>query len=163
MNGLLVMTLNLSLCGCVGMRKIVLIVFFYGLFAQVTVSAEVAKKVLQVDASLSIAQHIEFEKAPFVLLEGESSTLAEEGLGGYKVELIAQLNQDKSYTLYSKVYNYTKSGYTLLGSASIKLKFQSIGVIRFESDTAGEVSLQLEIVKQADMSSKALSFDSMIR
>jgi hypothetical protein len=157
------MNLNLNFRGYLSMQKIVLIAVLYGLFAQVAVSAEVAKKVLQVDASLSIAQQVEFENAPFVLLEGESSTLAEEGLGGYKVELVAQLNQDKSYTLYSKVYNYTKSGYTLLGSPSIKLKFQSIGLIQFESDTAGEVSLQLKIVKQADVSSKALSFDSMIR
>jgi hypothetical protein len=163
MNRLLRMYLNLNFSGYLSMQKIVLMVVLYGLLAQVTVSAEVTKKVLQVDASLSIAQQVEFEKAPFVLLEGEPSTLAEEGLGGYKVELIAQLNQDQSYTLYSKIYNYTKSGYTLLGSPSIKLKYQSLGLIQFESVAAGEVRLEIEIVKQVDMSSEELSFDQMIR
>ena len=157
------MHLNLNLSGYLSMQKIVLMAVLYGLLAQVTVSAEVTKKGLQVDASLSIAQQVEFEKAPFVLLEGEPSTLAEEGLGGYKVELIAQLNQDQSYTLYSKIYNYTKSGYTLLGSPSIKLKYQSLGLIQFESVAAGEVRLEIEIVKQVDMSSEELSFDQMIR
>ncbi len=135
----------------------------YGLFSVLTASADMVKKVLQVDASLSIAQQVEFEKAPFVLLEGEPSTLAEEGLGGYKVELIAASNQDKSYTLYSKIYNYTKSGYTLLGTPSIKLEYQSLGLIEFESEAAGAVSLQVEIVRQAEMNTEALSFDQMVR
>jgi len=144
-------------------QKATLMALFYSLFALITVSADMTKKVLQVDASLSIAQQIEFEKAPFVLLEGEPSTLAEEGLGGYKVELIAESNQDKSYTLYSKIYNYTKSGYTLLGTPSIKLEYQSLGLIEFESDTAGTVVLQIEIVRQAEMNTEALSFDQMVR
>jgi len=135
----------------------------YGLFSVLTASADMVKKVLQVDASLSIAQQVEFEKAPFVLLEGEPSTLAEEGLGGYKVELIAASNQDKSYTLYSKIYNYTKSGYTLLGTPSIKLEYQSLGLIEFESEAAGPVSLQVEIVRQAEMNTEELSFDQMVR
>lgn len=135
----------------------------YGLFSVLTASADMVKKVLQVDVSLSIAQQIEFEKAPFVLLEGEPSSLAEEGLGGYKVELIAALNQDKSYTLYSKIYNYTKSGYTLLGTPSIKLEYQSLGLIEFESETAGTVVLQIEIVRQAEMNTEALNFDQAVR
>ena len=139
------------------------IAVFYSLLALITVSADMTKKVLQVDASLSIAQQVEFEKAPFVLLEGEPSTLAEEGLGGYKVELIAELNQDKSYTLYSKIYNYTKSGYTLLGTPSLKLEYQSLGLIEFESDTAGTVVLQIEIVRQAEMNTEELSFDQLVR
>ena len=89
-----------------GVQKTAGIVVLYTLLAFLTVSADVNKQVLQVDASLSIEQQVEFEKAPFVLLEGEPSTLAEEGLGGYKVELIAKVNQDQSYTLYSKIYNY---------------------------------------------------------
>ncbi|MBL4796380.1 MAG: hypothetical protein JKY50_03080 [Oleispira sp.] len=145
------------------LQKTALIVAIYGVLALITVSADVIKKVLQVDASLSIAQQVEFEKAPFVLLEGEPSTLAEEGLGGYKVELIAQLNQDQSYTLYSKIYNYTKSGYNLLGTPSIKLKYQSLGLIEFESEVAGLVSLQVEIVKQAEMNTEELGFDQMVR
>ena len=149
--------LNLSL------QKAALIAAIYGVLALITVSADVIKKVLQVDVSLSIAQQVEFEKAPFVLLEGEPSTLAEEGLGGYKVELIAQLNQNQSYTLYSKIYNYTKSGYNLLGTPSIKLKYQSLGLIEFESEVAGLVSLQVEIVKQAEMNTEELGFDQMVR
>jgi hypothetical protein len=146
-------------------RKIVSIVAIYNLLAliAVTVSADVNKKVLQVNASLSIAQQVEFEKAPFILLEDEPSTLAEEGLGGYKVELIAKQNQDQSYTLYSKIYNYTKSGYTLLGTPSIKLEYQSLGIMEFESDAAGPVLLQVEIVKQTDMDAEALGFDQIVR
>lgn len=143
--------------------KTAFIVAFYGLLALTTVSAEVGKKVLQVDASLAISQQVEFEKAPFVLLEGEPSTLVEEGLGGYKVELTAQLNQDKSYTLYSKIYNYTKSGYTLLGTPSIKLEYQSAGTIEFVSEIAGPVTLQLEIVKQASMTTDTSGFGESIR
>lgn len=144
-------------------QQAVSIAIFYSLLALVTVSADMTKKVLQVDASLSIAQQVEFEKAPFVLLEGEPSTLAEEGLGGYKVELIAAANQDKSYTLYSKIYNYTKSGYTLLGTPSIKLEVQSLGFIEFESETAGTINLQVEIVRQTEMSTEALGFDQRVR
>lgn len=155
MNKLLKLSLN--------WQQATFIAAIYGVLALITVSADVSKKVLQVDASLSIAEQVEFEKAPFVLLEGEPSTLAEEGLGGYKVELIAQLNQDQSYTLYSKIYNYTKSGYTLLGTPSIKLKYQSLGLIEFESEVAGPVSLQVEIVKQAEMSTDELGFDQMVR
>jgi hypothetical protein len=146
-----------------GVQKTAGIVVLYTLLAFLTVSADVNKQVLQVDASLSIEQQVEFEKAPFVLLEGEPSTLAEEGLGGYKVELIAKVNQDQSYTLYSKIYNYTKSGYNLLGSPSIKLEYQSLGLIEFESKTAGSVSLQVEIVKQAEMNTEELDFDDMVR
>ncbi|MBL4663645.1 MAG: hypothetical protein JKY22_08855 [Flavobacteriaceae bacterium] len=155
MNKLLKLSLN--------WQQATFIATIYGVLALITVSADVSKKVLQVDASLSIAEQVEFEKAPFILLEGEPSTLAEEGLGGYKVELIAQLNQDQSYTLYSKIYNYTKSGYTLLGTPSIKLKYQSLGLIEFESEVAGPVSLQVEIVKQAEMSTDELGFDQMVR
>ena len=143
--------------------KAALVAVIYGLLALMTASAEVGKKVLQVDASLAISQQVEFEAAPFVLLEDEPSTLAEEGLGGYKVELIAQLNQDKSYTLYSKIYNYTKSGYTLLGTPSIKLEYQSVGTIEFVSETAGPVTLQLEIVKQASMTTDTSGFGESIR
>jgi hypothetical protein len=124
---------------------------------------EVFAKVLQVNASLAINQNIEFEVAPFVLLEGESSTLAEEGLGGYKVELTANSNQDKSYTFFSKIYSYTKSGYTLLGTPSIKLEYQSAGTIQFVSDIAGPVTLQLEIVKQALMTTDTSDFGENIR
>jgi hypothetical protein len=144
-------------------HKWVFILTIYSLFAFIAASADVSKKVLQVDTSLSIAQNIEFEKAPFVLLEGEISTLAEEGLGGYKVELMAKLNQDKSYTLYSKIYNYTKAGYTFLGAPSIKLEYQSLGLIEFESQAAGLVSLQVEVVKQAEMNTEELSFDQLVR
>lgn len=155
--------MNLSWNWYLNVQKTVLIVVLYSLLAQITVAADVSKKVLQVDASLSIAQHVHFEKAPFVLLEGESSTLAEEGLGGYKVELIAQLNQNQSYTLYSKIYAYTEAGYTLLGKPSIKLKYQTLGLIEFESKTSGIVSLQVEIVKQAKMMTDAGSFGEPVR
>jgi len=145
------------------LKRLLLISTIYSLLSLLSVSAEANKKVLQVDASLSFAQQLEFEKVPFILLEGEPSTLSEEGLGGYKVELIAESNQDKSYTLYSKIYNYTKSGYTLLGTPSIKLEYQSLGLIEFESDTAGTVVLQIEIVRQAEMNTEELSFDQMVR
>lgn len=120
-------------------------------------------KVLQVNASLSIGQNVEFENAPFILLEGEPSTLAEEGLGGYKVELVAERNQDQSHTLYSKVYNYTKSGYQLLGTPSVKLSYRSMDRIEFISETAGPVILQLEIVEQADMQTDSSDFGQVIR
>jgi hypothetical protein len=126
-------------------------------------ASESLKKVLQVNASLSIGQQVEFENAPFILLEGEPSTLAEEGLGGYKVEIIAERNQNQSHTLYSKVYNYTKSGYQLLGMPSIKLKYRSRGSIEFVSETAGSVTLQLEIVEQADMQTDSRNFGQAIR
>lgn len=126
-------------------------------------ASESLKKVLQVNASLSIGQQVEFENAPFILLEGEPSTLAEEGLGGYKVEIIAERNQNQSHTLYSKVYNYTKSGYQLLGMPSIKLKYRSRGRIEFVSETAGSVILQLEIVEQADMETDSRNFGQAIR
>ena len=119
--------------------------------------------VLQVDGSLSINQQIEFDKAPFVLLENEPSTLAEEGLGGYKVELIASRNHDESYTLFSRIYTYTKSGYTLLGTPSIKLEYQSLGIIEFDSETAGPVVLQLEVVQQAVMTSDTSNFGGNVR
>ena len=126
-------------------------------------ASESLKKVLQVNASLSIGQQVEFENAPFILLEGEPSTLAEEGLGGYKVEIIAERNQNQSHALYSKVYNYTKSGYQLLGMPSIKLKYRSRGRIEFVSETAGSVILQLEIVEQADMETDSRNFGQAIR
>ena len=126
-------------------------------------ASESLKKVLQVNASLSIGQQVEFENAPFILLEGEPSTLAEEGLGGYKVEIIAERNQNQSHTLYSKVYNYTKSGYQLLGMPSIKLKYRSRGRIEFVSETAGSVILQLEIVEQEDMETDSRNFGQAIR
>ena len=126
-------------------------------------TSESLKKVLQVNASLSIGQQVEFENAPFILLEGEPSTLAEEGLGGYKVEIIAERNQNQSHTLYSKIYNYTKSGYQLLGMPSIKLKYRSRGRIEFVSETAGSVILQLEIVEQADMETDSRNFGQAIR
>ena len=163
MSRLLNMGLNLKCNVYLNIQKILLFVIAYGLFATSTVLAEVNKTVLQVDASLLIAQQVEFEKAPFVLLEGEPSTLTEEGLGGYKVELIAQLNKDKSYTLSSKIYNYTKAGYVLLGTPSIKLEYQTLGLIEFESDTAGVISLQVEIVKQALMTTDSTDFGNSIR
>lgn len=144
-------------------KRISLVSMIYSACVLVSVSADMSKKVLQVDASLSIAQQLEFQKAPFVLLEGEPSTLAEEGLGGYKVELIAKINKDQGYTLSSKIYNYTKDGYTLLGTPSIQLEYQSLGLIEFESETAGTVMLQVEIVKEAEMSAEALEFNQMVR
>lgn len=140
-----------------------LAVIIYSFFAFINASADMTKKVLQVDAALSIAQQVEFKNAPFILLEGEPSTLAEEGLGGYKVELIAHSNKDQSYHLYSKIYNYTKSGYNLLGTPSIKLQYQSLGIIEFESKTAGTIVLEVEIVKEAEMNVDALGFDHTIR
>lgn len=145
------------------LKQAVLAVVIYSTFAFVSVFADVSKKVWQVDTSLSIAQQVEFRKAPFVLLEGEPSTLAEEGLGGYKVELTAELNKDQSYTVYTKIYNYTKSGYTLLGAPSIKLEYQTLGLIEFESETAGTVVLQVEVVKEAEVSAEALGFDQRVR
>jgi len=135
----------------------------YALLSFFTVSADVNKRVLQVDASLSIAQQVEFENAPFVLLEGEPSTLAEEGLGGYKVELIAQMDSDQSYILHSKIYNYTKSGYNLLGAESIKLQYQSLGKVAFESKAFGSVLLQLKIVRQAEMPMDTENFGESVR
>lgn len=121
------------------------------------------KLVLQVDGSLSINQQVEFEEAPFVLLENEPSTLAEEGLGGYKVELTAERNQDQSFTVFSRIYTYTKSGYTLLGTPSIKLEYQSLGTIEFVSEVSGPVLLQLEIVKKAEMTTDTSVFGEGIR
>lgn len=145
------------------MKSIIYTVLFSLLMVNQGYAAEAFAQVLQVDASLSINEQVEFEAVPFVLLEGESSTLAEEGLGGYKVELTANSNQDKSYTLFSKIYSYTKSGYTLLGTPSIKLEYQSAGTIQFVSDSAGPVTLQLEIVKQALMTTDTSDFGENIR
>lgn len=155
MNKLLKLSLN--------WQQATFIAAIYGVLALITVSADVSKKVLQVDASLSIAEQVEFEKAPFVLLEGEPSTLAEEGLGGYKVELMAKVNQDQSYTLYSKIYNYTNAGYILLGTPIIKLEYHSVGTIEFVSETAGPVTLELEIVKQASMTTDSSNFGESVR
>jgi hypothetical protein len=145
------------------MKSIIYTVLFSLLMVNQGYAAEAFAQVLQVDASLAINQQVEFETAPFVLLEGEPSTLAEEGLGGYKVELTANRNLDKSFTLYSKIYNYTKSGYTLLGTPSIKLEYQTAGTIEFSSETAGSVILQLEIVKQASMTTNTSDFGESIR
>jgi len=145
------------------MKSIIYSVLFSFLMVHQGHTAEAFAQVLQVDASLAINEQVEFEAAPFVLLEGESSTLIEEGLGGYKVELTASSNLDKSFTLYSKIYNYTKSGYTLLGTPSIKLEYQSAGTIEFVSETAGPVTLQLEIVKQALMTTDTSDFGENIR
>ena len=147
----------------VGAKRCAFVVVIYGLLSLIAVSADMNKRVLQVDASLSIAQQVEFEDAPFVLLEGEPSTLAEEGLGGYKVELIAQVNSDQSYTLYSKIYNYTKSGYNFLGTESIKVQYQSLGKIEFESEAFGLVLLQVEVVKQAYMTTDTERFGESVR
>ncbi len=147
----------------VGAKRCAFVVVIYGLLSLIAVSADMNKRVLQVDASLSIAQQVEFEDAPFVLLEGEPSTLAEEGLGGYKVELIAQVNSDQSYTLYSKIYNYTKSGYNFLGTESIKVQYQSLGKIEFESEAFGLVALQVEVVKQAEMQMDTDNFGEAVR
>jgi hypothetical protein len=139
------------------------LIFFIGLLFSWTAQSADQKRVLQVNASLVINQQSEFNAVPFVLLEGEPSTLVEEGLGGYKVELMANSNLDKSYTLYCKIYNYTKSGYTLLGTPSIKLEYQSAGAIEFNSEVAGPVSLQLEIVKQALMTTDTSDFGESVR
>jgi len=144
-------------------QQIHLGLLFIGLLLSLSAQSSDQKAVLQVDANLAINQQVEFEAAPFVLLEGEPSTLAEEGLGGYKVELTANRNLDKSFTLYSKIYNYTKSGYTLLGTPSIKLEYQTAGTIEFASETAGSVILQLEIVKQASMTTNTSDFGESIR
>lgn len=144
------------------LRLSTIAILYLGIFA-FNANAADQKMVLQVDASLAINQQVEFGSAPFVLLEGEPSTLAEEGLGGYKVELLAERNQDKSYTVFSKIYNYTKSGYTLLGVPSLKLEYQTLGVINFESETAGAVVLELEIVKRAAMTVDTSDFGNSIR
>jgi hypothetical protein len=145
------------------LKRLLLISTIYSLLSLLTVSAEANKKVLQVDASLSFAQQLEFEKVPFILLEGEPSTLSEEGLGGYKVELLAYANQDKTFTLSSKIYKYTKSGYTLLGTPSIKLKYQVLGLIEFESASVGHIELQVEIVKLAEMATDNDGFGEAVR
>lgn len=145
------------------LKSLLLISVIYSLMSLMPVSAEAKKMVIQVDASLSFAQEVEFEKAPFVLLEGESSTLAEEGLGGYKVELLAQVNQDQTFTLYSKVYKYTKSGYTLLGTPSIKLEYQVLALLEFESEIAGQVVLQVKVVRQAEMTMSTKDFGDSVR
>jgi hypothetical protein len=134
-----------------------------GLLFSITAQSLEQKLVLQVDGSLSINQQVEFEKAPFVLLENEPSTLAEEGLGGYKVELTAERNQDESFTVFSKIYTYTKSGYTLLGTPSIKLEYQSLGTIEFVSEVSGPVIFQLEIVKKAEMTTDTSDFGDNVR
>jgi hypothetical protein len=108
------------------------------------------KKVLQINASLTINHQQEFVNAPFILIEGEPSTLAEEGLGGYKVEMIAHRNTDGSYTVQNKVYNYTKSGYNLLGIRPLTLLPHRVEQFEFESTSAGPVLLSAEIVQQAE-------------
>jgi len=145
------------------LKRLLQISTIYTLMSLITVSAEANKQVMQVDASLSFAQQLEFEKVPFILLEGEPSTLSEEGLGGYKVELLAYTNQDKTFTLNSKIYKYTKSGYTLLGTPSIKLKYQVLGLIELESASAGHIELQVEIVKQAEMATDSDGFGEAVR
>ena len=122
-----------------------------------------ALDVLQIDGTLIINNEYEFSSAPFVVVEGQPSTLEEEGLGGYKVELTAQSNIDDSYTIYSKVYNYTLQGYTLLGTPSIKLEMNSPGQIAFESEKAGPVVLTLEAVKRAEVTEDISGFGQPVR
>jgi hypothetical protein len=122
-----------------------------------------ALDVLQIFGSLSINDEQEFSNAPFVVLEGEPSTLAEEGLGGYKVVLKAESNVDASYTIYSKIYNYTREGYTLLGTPSIKLEMNSPRTMSFQSEKAGLVSLQLEILEKAEVTQDLSNFGQPIR
>lgn len=122
-----------------------------------------ALDVLQINGSLTIGSEQEFVNAPFVVVEGDSSTLAEEGLGGYKVVLVAKPNIDASYTVQSKIYNYTREGYTLLGTPSIKLEMNSPGRIEFQSEKAGPVSLQLEIVEKAQVTQDLSNFGQPVR
>lgn len=130
-----------------------------------TISSKVtlAADVLQINGSLTINNVQEFVQAPFVVVEGDSSTLEEEGLGGYKVILEASSNIDASYTIYSKIYNYTLEGYTLLGTPSIKLEMNSPGMVQFESEKAGPVSLQLEIVEKAQVTQDLTNFGQPVR
>lgn len=127
------------------------------------VSADSGQAVLQVDASLSINHQIEFSQAPFILLEGEPSTLAEEGLGGYKVEMLAQVNVDGSYAVTSKIYNYIRSGYNLLAIKTLSLRLNESDRFSIESKSAGPVSMTVEIVKQAQLSSSSSEFGQAIR
>ena len=122
-----------------------------------------ALDVLQINGSLNIGSEQEFSNAPFVVVEGDSSTLEEEGLGGYKVTLVAEPNIDASYTVYSKIYNYTLQGYTLLGTPSIKLEMNSPGTMSFQSEKAGFVSLQLEIVEKAEVTQDISNFGQPVR
>lgn len=127
------------------------------------VYADSGQAVLQVDASLTINHQIEFSQAPFILLEGEPSTLAEEGLGGYKVEMLAQANVDGSYAVTSKIYNYIRSGYKLLAIKTLNLRLNESGNLNIESKSAGPVSMAIKIVKQAQLSSDSSKFGQSVR
>jgi len=133
------------------------------LFWILSSASALAIDVLQINGSLMINNELEFSQAPFVVVEGDSSTLEEEGLGGYKVVLVAEPNIDASYTISSKIYNYTLKGYTLLGTPSIKLEMNSPGRIEFQSEKAGPVSLQLEIVEKAQVTQDLSNFGQPIR
>lgn len=127
------------------------------------VHADSGQAVLQVDASLTINHQVEFSQAPFILLEGEPSTLAEEGLGGYKVEMLAQANVDGSYAVTSKIYNYIRSGYNLLAIKTLNLRLNESGNLNIESKSAGPVSMAIKIVKQAQLSSDSSKFGQSVR
>ena len=122
-----------------------------------------AADVLQINGTLIINDSEEFTNAPFVVLEDETSTLEEEGLGGYRVELSASSNIDESYTVYSKIYTYTQEGFTLLGGPSIKLEINNPGKIHFESEKAGPVQLALEIVRKEELTEDISDFGQPVR
>lgn len=144
-------------------NRVLIVTFLVGAISTVSVSAEPNQMVFQVDASLSFGQNVQFTKAPFVLLEGEPSTLAEEGIGGHKVELIVKSNGENVYTLQSRIFNYTKSGYSLLGSRNLKLRYEEVGELEFEIEAVGQVFFQAEIVKRAKMKTNTEEFAKPIR
>lgn len=126
------------------MKKVCLILL--GLF--LTTQA-FARDVLQVDAELYFKDQLKM-KSPFVVVLGDSSTLAEEGRDGFKVIMTADKHMDNSYTLRNEVFNYTTAGFNLLASESIKLPLNQAGVIEFAHKDAGNVKLVLKIVKQLE-------------
>jgi len=126
------------------MKKFGLVLLSVFLTAQVF-----ARDVLQVDAELYFKDQLKM-KSPFVVVLGDSSTLAEEGRDGYKVTMTADKHMDNSYTLHNEISNYTAAGFNLLVNESIKLPLNQSGTIEFAHKDAGNVKLVLKIVKQLE-------------
>jgi hypothetical protein len=140
-----------------------IVTFLVAVISTGSVSAEPNQMVFQVDASLSFGEKVQFTKAPFVLLEGEPSTLAEEGIGGHKVELVVKSNGENVYTLQSRIFNYTKSGFNLLGSRNLKLRYEDLGELEFKVEPVGRVAFQAKIVKRAMMTIDSNEFNRVVR
>lgn len=120
------------------------------IFITAIISLQVqARDVLQVDAQMFFNQQ-QVMKSPFVLVVGDSSTLAEEGREGFKVVMSADAHMDNSYTLHNDIYKYGTSGFNLIAQKSIQLPMLQEGKIEFSHKETGPVVLILKVVRKLE-------------